>query len=98
MTKEDFEEYLVLNDAFEYQCNLIASIFSEVFEDFMHAGGWKVNPPLTTCTGYYEPGYVYSDDGKVSIPFRYIYMTEDELNDVVRNHPEMIEEMIDETA
>lgn len=97
MNRNEFEEYLVLQDKFIDKCNTIASIFAEVVEDFMYADNWSIEPPFETCTGFREIGYVYCRgclDRVFHIPFQYIYMTEDELRDVVKNHPERIRAMV----
>ena len=97
MNRNEFEEYLVLQDKFMDKCNTIASIFAEVVEDFMYADNWSIEPSFETCTGFREIGYVYCRgclDRVFHIPFKYIYMTEDELRDVVKNHPEQIRAMV----
>ena len=97
MTKEEFEDYLVLQDKFMDKCNTIASIFAEVVKDFMYADNWFVKLPIYSCSGYREPGYVHCRglvDRVLHIPFEYFSMTEDELRDVVKNTPEKIEDMV----
>lgn len=97
MTREDFENYLVLEDSFQSQCNLIASIFSEVDRSFRYADGWMVHMPYETCSGYKEPGYIFCIcpfDKLLHIPFKYMSMTEDELKKVVKDNPEDIRLMV----
>ena len=97
MTREEFEEYLVLQDKFMDKCNIIASIFAEVVKDFMYADNWFIKLPIYSCSGCREPGYVHCRgliDRVLHIPFEYFSMTEDELKDVVKNTPEKIEAMV----
>lgn len=97
MTKEDLENYLVLTDVFRNKCKSIAAILSEVVEDFRYAGDWTIVSPFYTCTGEYHPGYVYSGTrycDYLYFPFEYLYTSEEELKEIVKNHPEKIENLI----
>ena len=101
MTKKEFDDFIVLHDTFEDKCALVASIFGEVVEDFKNVNNWGIDPPFTTCTGYREPGYVYSISPTprfLCVPFKYIQMTEDELKDIAKNHPEQIKAMVNTDA
>lgn len=97
MTRNEFEEYLVLQDKFIDKCNTIASIFAEVVKDFMYADNWFIKLPFYSCSGYRESGYVHCRgllDRVLHIPFEYFFMTGGELKDVVKNHPEQIRAMV----
>ena len=101
MTKREFDDFIVLHDTFEDKCALVASIFGEVVEDFRNVNDWGIDPPFTTCTGYREPGCVYSISPTprfLCVPFKYIQMTEDELRDIAKNHPEQIKAMVNTDA
>lgn len=97
MNKNEFEEYLVLQDKFIDKCNTIASIFAEVVKDFMYADNWSIKLPFYSCSGYRESGYVHCRgllDRVLHIPFEYFFMTLGELKNVVKNHPEQIKAMV----
>ena len=97
MTKDRFEDFLVLYDEFQNKMLTIENIFGEVVTDFHICGRWEIDLPYETCSGYRCPGYVRKNilkDYEIHVPFSYVYMTEEELEDIAKNHYDWVECMV----
>ena len=97
MTKDRFEDFMVLYDEFQDKMLTIENIFGEVVTDFHIVGRWEIDLPYETCSGYRCPGCIrknISKDYEIHVPFSYVYKTEEELEDIAKNHYDWVESMV----
>lgn len=89
MTKEEFEKYEEMQDAFQMRCEMICHILSPLKDAYNYVYEFEIDGDFVECEG--EERYPYGGREKhyAEFPKHYIYMDDKEIQKIVDDELKM---------